>query len=137
MPPVDKNGRLSAGFRVMRRVRRRVLDLSMRVTVCNPMTDSSDWTRAAVPAEWRHDAVIMFSEDESLSRIQSSSVLQASTSFHDTERTRKSKCCKSVTEEATTGVGYDGVVKGYGCVSALRDFGVLNFEHDLRPAGAR
>ena len=42
---------------------------------------------------------------------------------------RKSKCCKSVTEEATTGVGYDGVVKGNGCVFALRDSGVLNFEY--------
>ena len=83
------------------------------------------------PAEWWHDAVIMFSEDETLPRIQSSSVLQASTPFHDTVWTRKSKCCKSVTEEATTGVGYDGVVKGYGHVFALRDSGVLNFEYDL------
>ena len=115
----------------MRRVRRRLLDLSMRVTVHNPMTASSDWRRAAVPAEWRHDAVIMFSEDETLPRIQSSSVLQASTPFHDTRWTRKNKCCKSVTEEATTGVGYEGVVKGCGYVFALRDSGVLNFEYDL------
>ena len=71
----------------------------------------------------------MFSEDETLPRIQSSSVLQVSTPSHDTVWTRKSKCCKSVTEEATTGVGYDGVVKGY--MFALRDSGVLNFEYDL------
>ena len=63
------NGPLSAGFRVTRRVRRRLLDLSLRVTVYNPMTASSDWRRAAVPAEWRHDVVIIFSEDETLPRI--------------------------------------------------------------------
>ena len=57
--------------------------------------------------------------------------MQASTPFHDTGWTRKSKCRKSVTEEATTGVDYDGVVKGYGYVFALRDSGVLNFEYDL------
>ena len=84
-----------------------------------------------MPSEWRHDTVIMLSEDETLPRIQSSSVLQASTPFHDTRRTRKSWCCKSVTEEATTGVGHDGVVKGYGYVFALRDSGVLNLEYDL------
>ena len=42
---------------------------------------------------------------------------------------RASAAC--VTEEATTGVGYDGVVKGCGYVFALRDSGVLNFEYDL------
>ena len=131
LPPAHKNGHSSAGFRVTRRVRRRLLDLSMRVTVYNPMTASSDWGRAAVPAEWRHDAVIVFSEDKTLPPIQSSSVLQVSTPFHDTGWTPKSKCCKNVTEEATTGVGYDGVVKGYGHVFALRDFGVLSFEYDL------
>ena len=82
-------------------------------------------------AEWRHDAVIMFSEDETPPRIQSSCVLQTSSPFHDTVWTRMSKCCKSVTEEATTGVGYDSVVKGYCYVFAVLDSGVLNFECDL------
>ena len=39
LPPVDKNGHLLARFCVMRRKRRRLLDLSMRVTVYNPLTE--------------------------------------------------------------------------------------------------
>ena len=58
LPPVDKNGHLSARFCVMRRERRRLLDLSMRVTVYNPLTASSYWRMAAVLTELRHDAVI-------------------------------------------------------------------------------
>ena len=57
MPLVDKNGHLSARFCVMRRKRRRLLDLSMRVTVYNPLTASSCWRMAAVLTELRHDAV--------------------------------------------------------------------------------
>ena len=40
----------------MRRERRRLLDLSMRVTVHNPLTASSCWGMAAVLTESRHDA---------------------------------------------------------------------------------
>ena len=58
MPPKDKNGHLSARFCEMRRKRRRLLDLSMRVTVYNPLTASSYWRMAAVLTELRHDAVI-------------------------------------------------------------------------------
>ena len=54
----DNNGHLSACFCVMRRERRRLLDLSMRVTVYNPLTASSYWRMAAVLAELRHDVVI-------------------------------------------------------------------------------
>ena len=54
----DNNGHLSARFCVMRRERRRFLDLSMRVTVYNPLTASSYWRMAAVLTELRHDAVI-------------------------------------------------------------------------------
>ena len=54
----DNNGHLSACFRVMRRKRRRFLDLSMRVTVYNPLTASSYWRMTAVLIELRHDAVI-------------------------------------------------------------------------------
>ena len=42
----------------MRRKRRRLLDLSMRVTVHNPRTASSHWRMAAVLTELRHGAVI-------------------------------------------------------------------------------
>ena len=41
-----------------RRVRRRLLDLGMRVTVYNPLAASSYWRIAAVLAELRHDAAI-------------------------------------------------------------------------------
>ena len=54
----DNNGHLSACFCVMRRERRRLLDLSMRVTVCNALTASSYWRMAAVLTELRHDTVI-------------------------------------------------------------------------------
>ena len=54
----DNNGHLSARFCVMRRKRRRLLDLSTRVTVYNPLTASSYWRMAAVLTELRHDAVI-------------------------------------------------------------------------------
>ena len=54
----DNNGHLSACFSVMRRKRWRLLDLSMRVTVYNPLTASSCWRMAAVLTELRHDAVI-------------------------------------------------------------------------------
>ena len=54
----DNNGHLSARFCVMRHERRRLLDLSMRVTVCNPLTAWSYWRMAAVLTELRHDAVI-------------------------------------------------------------------------------
>ena len=53
----DNNGHLSARFCVMRRKRRRLLDLSMRVTVYNPLTASSYWRMAAVLTELGHDAV--------------------------------------------------------------------------------
>ena len=49
----DNNGHLSARFCVMRRERRRLLDLSMRVTVFNPLTASSCWRMAAVLTELR------------------------------------------------------------------------------------
>ena len=42
----DNNGHLSARFCVMRHWRRRILDLSMRVTVYNPLTASSYWRMA-------------------------------------------------------------------------------------------
>ena len=46
--------------------------------------------------------------------------------------TRKSNCCKSVTERERRRVScHDCVVKGYGYVFALRDSGALNFECDL------
>ena len=54
----DNNGHLSARFCVMRRKRRRLLDLSMRVSVYNPLTASSYWRMGAVLTELRHDAVI-------------------------------------------------------------------------------
>ena len=54
----DNNGHLSARFCVMRRKRRRLLDLSMRVSVYNPLTASSYWRIDAVLTELRHDAVI-------------------------------------------------------------------------------
>ena len=49
----NDNGHLSARFCVMRRKRRRLLDLSMRVTVYNPLTASSCWRMAAVLTELR------------------------------------------------------------------------------------
>ena len=49
----DDNGHLSARFCVMRRKRRRLLDLIMRVTVYNPLTASSYWRMAAVLTELR------------------------------------------------------------------------------------
>ena len=55
----DNNGHLSARFCVMRRERRASFwDLSMRVTVYNPLTASPYWRMAAVLTELRHDAVI-------------------------------------------------------------------------------
>ena len=54
----DNSGHLSARFCVMRRKRRRLLDLSMRVTVYNPLTASYYWRMAAFLTELRHDAVI-------------------------------------------------------------------------------
>ena len=54
----DNTGLLSACFCVKRRERRRLLDLSMRVTVYNPLTASSSWRMAAVLTELKHDAVI-------------------------------------------------------------------------------
>ena len=42
----------------MRRKRRRLLDVSMRVTVYYPLTASSSWRMAAVLTELKHDAVI-------------------------------------------------------------------------------
>ena len=54
----DNNGHLSACFCVMRRKRRRLLDLGMRVAVYNPLTASFYWRMAAVLTELRHDAVI-------------------------------------------------------------------------------
>ena len=50
----DNNGHLSACFCVMRRERRRLLDLRMRVTVYNPLTASSYWRMAAGLTELRH-----------------------------------------------------------------------------------
>ena len=55
----DNNGHLSACFCVMRRKQRRFLDLSMRVTVYNPLTASSCWRTGAVLTELKHDAVIL------------------------------------------------------------------------------
>ena len=54
----DNNGHMSARFCVMRRKQRRFLDLSMRVTVYNPLTASSYWRVAAVLTEMRHDAAL-------------------------------------------------------------------------------
>ena len=59
LPLVDKHRHSSAGFRVTRRMRRRLLDLGMRVAVHNPLTASSYWRMAAVLAELRHDAAIV------------------------------------------------------------------------------
>ena len=54
----DNNGHLSACFCVMCCKRRRLLDLSMRVTVYNPLTASSYWRMAAVLTELRHYTVV-------------------------------------------------------------------------------